>query len=679
MDWLTLPTEEHLISKIMRDHRDRCLTYYAWRRMTWALAWHYMQGIRNFKVWDPMNRRLVSDILDDQGRMEFVGQTLLKHANDTAGLLQNLDLRPKADSIGNTLEAQRSRAISQVFADAVAKDDHIRDVKRLFAWNLSCLGFCGIQGHTEVHPMLGLTGSIEVVHPRELYPFPLTGEDVSKVRGLMRIHYVSKSHLEDQYGKRKINSRLADLEWWESMAGNAFDQIGENESTMYWTQGRGMPRTSFTSEARGNAKETGKDTVGVVRVMRLWLLGERNTVLRYVCGSGNMIFEDINMKGMEAYCPINYARLLEDGTFHGQGIFDLLFSTVRKGELLEKYLYTSTMDTEKFPIMLLPQGQFNQNQMLQDVGRGLRVMFYDPDPTSIEGMNPLLIAPFNPGDIPGRVAQFAQERVKDLSPVRDLLSEKGRVDSAAGLGVLQEQITQAMTVATANVVACWGNTHRAMVQRGAFEVVGEKVSVPVNTLTLDLAGAVIQDGRVSFPENPLPDMSLVSFTIRGVSPKNTVARKQEALQLWQFGVEQDPVSFKLQAIKEGLDFPMWMDEEIGAYNMAVQTILTLFNDGEQPGPVILTPYMTRPEIFLRILNGFITGPLAQKASVAVMNSLGMLRDTLVSFMGLSLPAAIPNPDDAAMLSMGMTGAPQGTAPSVPQLGQGGGEPSGDEP
>lgn len=670
MDPIRLSKNPSTIVKIMKDHRDRCIQYYGVRRMTWALAWHYMQGIRNFKVWDPVNRRLTTEVLDDEGRMEFVGTQLLKMTNEVAGHIQGMDLRPKVDSQGYSLDSQRSKAVAQVVADAMVNDDMVRRIKGRFSWNLACLGFAGIQVNTR-QTSNGIKGSIEVLHPREVFPFPLPGEDVSKVRGIFRIHYVTKQHLEEEYGKRKINANLDKLEWWESRPGDAFDQVGENEATTYWTQGKGSPRTSFTSEERGNKGGGEDETISIVRVLHLWLLGEDNVVDRYVCSSGDLLLQDEDLQGLNVSCPIHYARCFEDGTFHGQGMFDLAFSTHRKAELLDKYLVNSTLDLEKFPTILIPQGTINQNQFLNDVGRGMRVLFYDLDPTSVDGLAPQMIQPYNPGDIPGRVSQYFKETLASLSPIRDLLSEKGRVESAMGLSILQEQITRAMTTTTGNVVTCWGDAWKALVQKATFDVVGTQQSLPVSNMSLDLAGAVIENGMISFPRNPIPDLSMVSFTVRSVSPKNTVARKEELLRLWQMGVEQDPVSFKLAAHREGFDFPIWMEEEKAAYDMAVQSILQVVGDGETPGQLVVTPYTSRPEIFLRVFNGFLTGPLSQKMSVPVINALGELRDTMISFMGMVLPAAIPNPDDAAMLSMGMggTGSPAGSVPS-PMQGEG---------
>lgn len=159
--------------------------------------------------------------------------------------------------------------------------------------------------------------------------------------------------------------------------------------------------------------------------------------------------------------------------------------------------------------------------------------------------------------------------------------------------------------------------------------------------------------------------------MRDLSPRSAVARKQEALQLWKEGVAPDPLAFRLFALKESLDFAMWLDEDSGAYEMGIRAILTLFNDGQEPGELILTPHTTRPELVLRLFSAFMTSPAMQAAAPPILNEFKRARATLISYMGLTLPAAVPNPDDAAMLAMG--GAPM---PMLPP-GMPGSEPPGD--
>jgi hypothetical protein len=108
-------------------------------------------------------------------------------------------------------------------------------------------------------------------------------------------------------------------------------------------------------------------------------------------------------------------------------------------------------------------------------------------------------------------------------------------------------------------------------------------------------------------------------------------------------------------MKEGLDVALYLDDDAGAYESTVRMILQLYNDGETPGFIAPSPHTTKPDLALRILSGFMTKPLMQMASPEVVNAFRSFREALMQFAGISLPEAVPNPDDAAMLSGGMPG------------------------
>jgi hypothetical protein len=546
-----------------------------------------------------------------------------------------------------SLAGLRNRAIGQIINDAVVSGDQVSVALEQFAWLFSCLGFAGITGHIVDHPTIGLTSDLEVIHPRELFPFPLVTEDFTQTSGLMRQRWVPLEHLKDLYGRRISKEMLDKMDWYEVEAGEQWGEREDNNTIGFWG-----PR----SAGSGGGMSTGgiaNNTMKVARIRELWVTGVQDTVTRYVAASGEAVFEDQDLSMKEVYCPIGTARFFNNGTWHGAGMFDLLFSHHRQFEMLCKSLYSNVRDTDRYGVLVLPQGQINQNQLLREVGKGLRVMFWEPDAVS-EGFSPFPLTPFNTGDMPGRVAQFAKEAMASVNPIQDLVQEKGRVDSATGLAFLEEQITKALTTPTNGVDRAWGMMYRALTHRATGAMMNSARAIPVSSLTLDLAGAVIdmKTMEVTFTENPLPKLSGLQFRIRALSPKSTVARKQEALQLWQFGIEQDPMAFRLFALKEGLDFAMWTDEDKGSWEMGIITILSLYNDGETPGMLILTPHTTRPEILQRQLNGFMTGPYLVQASPEVVDAFGKLRLTLMSFMGLTLPGAVPNPDDAAMLIQG---------------------------
>lgn len=660
-DFITLPSEPSALARIISRHVDRCELSLAVRRTNWLLAWYYLSGYRRFDVFNPETNQIRAHTLDSEGAMEFQSQQLLYDINQIVGRIQSMDTRCKVDHQGSSLEGLRNKAIAQILTDSSISDDQVRRVTEEFGWLYTSLGFCGIVGHPQNHPTIGLVGDLEVVHPREILPFPVVGQDFTKLRGIVRNRWVPVEFLRSVYGTRSVNSHLDAMYWMEIDPGDIVQQEDENRGTTYWTSARGA------SPSRPGAIKN--EFTEVARVSELWLYGPQNTVVRYICACGDHILQDQDLRGFEVYCPVGYARFFNNGTFHGAGMFDVLFSQHRQLELLTKSLYNNIRDQDRYGILVLPQGQINQNNFLRDVGHGLRVAFWDPDPVA-EGFSPFPIQPWNTGDLPGRVAQFAREGLRSINPIQDLIQEKGRVDSATGLQFLEEQITRALTSPTSGIVAAFGSMYKSYTQKAAALLNETRNPLPVGTLTLDLAGAVIDPSSytVSFDTNPIPSVSRLSFTIRAVSPRSTTARKQEAIQLWQLGIETDPLSFRLFSLSEGLDFAMWSHEDRGAYESSIRALLIVYGDGQTPGRVIVTPHTVRPELFLRVMNGFLTSPAMQVASPSVHNAMRLLRATIINFMGLSLPNAIPNPDDAAMLAMA------GTPQSLPS-GMGGGTTS----
>jgi hypothetical protein len=126
----------------------------------------------------------------------------------------------------------------------------------------------------------------------------------------------------------------------------------------------------------------------------------------------------------------------------------------------------------------------------------------------------------------------------------------------------------------------------------------------------------------------------------------------------------DPDSFKLFSLKEGLDFALWIEEERAAYETGVQNILVLYGNGADPGQVILTQHNSRPDIQLRLLSAFMSSPTMTVASPEVQNAFADYRQSLMQFMGATLPPQVPSPEMAmgamgpqAQAGQGMPGMP----------------------
>lgn len=649
---MQLPTNKAALSRVMQTHVDRGSMQLMYRRTLWLLAWYYLNGARRFDTLDPTTGAITPHYLDKEGDMEFQSQDLLYKINEVVGRLQSMDVRPSVISNGTNLPALRNRAVAQILADSTLSLEQVNKAQEAWAWYFACLGGCGLYGHVSDHPSLGLNNHVEVVHPREILPFPSVGQDHTKTHGIMRVRTVPLETLVKMLGSN-VKRHLDDMEWYEVDPGEVWDAMGDpiTDDTLSVQQ-------AYTKAGglQGGGKETGgKELIRVVRVSELWQTGAHDTVERFVMNSGDHLLNDVDMSLDEAYPPLVYSRFMNNGSWWGLGMFELMFSMHRQLERMTKSLFQNIMDIDRYGVMVMPQGQFNQNQVLKEVGKGLRVMFWEPDPIA-EGFSPFSITPFNAGDMPGKVAQFAREALDQLNPVRNLIEEKGRVDSAAGLGYLDEQINKSLTSPTKGAISAWGAMYKASTQEIAYQLVTSPRPIHVNNLTLDLAGAIINpdDNTVDFRSNPLPSVTRLIFTVKDVSPKSETARKQELLQLWQLGIEQDPMAVKMFALKEGLDLAMWMDDDRGAFEQSVKDILTLYADGQTPvHQLIITPYTCKPELLLRLLSGFMTGPHMRAASEEIHREFKALRETLLTWMGLVLPAAIPNPDEAALLGASM--------------------------
>ena len=656
IDTVQLPKDKKSLARIISLHMNREQSRLAYRRSMWQLAWYYLNGYRRFDAFDPVKNHIIPHYLDKDGNLEFQSQDLISMIDRVSGRLSAMDLRPKAMRQGNSLSGLRERTSAQLIADAVFSEHQVEEVTTQFANLFVTLGSCGITGHINEHPTIGLSADLEVIHPKELFPFPSLNVDNTKVRGMIRQRMVPLSFLKNIYGGR-IERNKQDMDVWVWEQGHNMEVPEEGELNDNY------PDRSFSGQSMHYTSGNYETDMDVVKIRELWLDGPRGTCSRYIVSSGDYIIEDQDLSDLEVYCPVGFARFMDSGTFHGMGMFDLMFSLVRELERMMKSLFNNVRDIDKYGVVLLPHGTINDRAVLRDVGKGLRYMTYSKDALMGEDFRPIVVNPHNSWDAPGKVAGFARDIMKQLSPLQDLIAEKGRVDSAAGLQFLDEQLNRAMTHPSSGLQRAFGQMYKATVSNATRHIVVSNPSIPVNKLTLDLAGAVIDPdtSTVNFKQNPIPNMSQVSFAVRETNPRSEVSRKQEAIQLLDKRLT-DPMGVKLLALKEGLDFAMWMDEEKAAYEVVVRNILTLYGSGEQPQQIIITPHTSRPDVQLRVLSAFMSGPAMGVAAPEVQDSFKSYREALISFMGQTLPSMVPNPDELAEM-----GLPQQQPQGPPQL------------
>jgi len=662
---IDLPTEEQPLATVVNAHFDRERIRLMPTITMFKVIREYLAGARRFDVVDLNTGMVKAYMLDEDGKMEFQSSDLLKAIDQVVGYMGSYDLSPKVQGDGHSLAALKEAAVGQVVADSVYSEQDVQAISPTFLHLLASLGCCGVTSHIENHPgALGLTADLEVIHPMELIPFPSTDGDLSKQRGLGRESYVPLARLEEKFGKAKIAAKLDQLYGFQVQTGQSPESaVGTQSGNSYWTSEGLVTRPSAT----GNAALSGENTsfTSYIRVREVWLDGPRGTCSRKITVSGKVVLEDLDFKGVEAYCPIGMARFMENGTFHGAGMYHVLWSVVRQLELMNKTLFNDVIDDDKFGFLLIPQGSVNMNQVIKPTdGGGLKLLPWEYDQFSDVGARPFHVQPKAMSDAPTRAAVYASQYLDKLNPLVDIIREKGRVDSERGLAFLQERVDQAMTSPTRGVIRAFGQMYKAGLARASSLITENPTAIPVTKLTLDLAGAVIDWKRneVKFPDNPLPSVTRLKCRPKLTGAKSVTQRKMEAMELLTNQLAT-PLQVKLKAIEEGWDLAMWMDTEIAGHQSGIRNILTLYNDGITPGELEENPNYVRADIQQMLVDSFIGSYKMKVASVDVQNEFIAYREFLIQQNGRTIPAPY-SPDDAAVAMGGQIAALQAARPPM---------------
>lgn len=649
VDIAYLPTDSDTAAEALNAHIYREEARLAFRRTMWLLAWYYLNGCRRFDLIDPSTGRISQSYVDKEGNLEYASQELLTAINRTAGRLAALNLLPKVVRSDQSLAGIRDRSVTQIIADAVVGANQVELVKSDFSYLFTCLGSCGVAGKMVDHESVGLTSDIEVVHPREMFPFPSLGQDHTKVRGMVRQRVVPLAFVRELIDTRKLNKIASEMRMWRMRPGESTEYTTDPaapSANLYAGSGIGGP-IDLASEGRTSLHQV------VVQIRETWLDGPRGTCSRYLVTSGRKCLIDTDYRDKEVYRALGFSRFYNNGTFHGAGLFDIMYSVSREYERLCKWLFNNVRNTDKYGFLCMPSGMVNQQTALRDVGYGLRVLDYEPDSQLGTG-KPFHVTPYNSGELPGKVAQFAKEQMESVNTWRDLVREKGRVDSQTGLAFLDEQVQQAVSAPTSGMAQAFSHMYRALINDARNLCASSNRALPVTRISLDLAGAIIDPkaGTVSFANNPVPDMSRLTFTVQEQSPKLNVARKAEALEmLTRQIVDRD--AFVIYCLQEGLDFAAWFDPERSAVESVTRNLLILFGDGVySAGKFVIAPEMARPELQLKIARAFLADPRVAMASVDVQTRLIRYVQQLQMWGGAVLPPGVPTVDEAAEMQAG---------------------------
>lgn len=639
IDRIHLPKRDEDLAAVVNNHCARYSGYMRARWTKWLLAQLYLQGYRVFTAYDANNIVIETAETHASGDFPLKLSGFVDTINKTQGLLSSLDLRPRAVRQGLSLAAIRERAMSQVIADSIFDIDQLNRIAPSFAFYFGLFGSCGLCGHLENSPRVGPTVDIEVVHPREVIPFPDPGTDYTKIRGRIRERFVPIEDLRETYGSAFITRNMSNLHTYSRTLGTTVD------SAQHAPFFSGTPGDN--SVLTGNPEAT---IHTVARLREIYIIGERNTLLEYAAVCGTTVLHRRRMDREQAYCPLSWARFIDVGSFHGAGLFDVLFSQIREFEKLFESLINNIRNADRYPLVILPHGTINERTTMRDTGHGLRYTYVNPE-AKFDGsppIRPVVVSPVDSGDLPGRTAAYLKQVIDESSPIRDLIREKGRIDSLPALQFLAEQDAKPTAMALSSMAMAFGDLFRYGVSAAISKLTTTAQPLPINRLDLDLLGAVIdfENSTVSLDQNLIPDVSRVSFEIRR-NPQSEALLKQEiqsiaSLQATLTG-RGDWTTFMLTVLKHGIDLPWWMEDYKAAYRTVTMNILTIVNNGRDPGLVFLTPNTEMPEVQLKVLSAVMASPETRLMHPRVIDALQDYREQLTAMVGGVLPPNVPDP------------------------------------
>lgn len=657
-----LPKSNDALVRVLDAHVHRASEDSGYRRLMEGVYYRYLNGARHFSSLSPTTGKFKFSYVDKKGNLQFHNSELLKQVDEVIGSYMAMDFHPAVDRVDSSLSSIQDKARAQVLLDSILPPSVLEQAVKDYLLLFVVYGGAGLAAKVVNDTAHGLTADLEVIHPRELLPFPCLDIDHTKQTGVMRRRYVRVDWLKEKVGAKAVETNRYKLDSWLIPMGEAMHMDKELGDNSLFFGGVKMATPERASQQK--QEKITEDMVEVCEIRELWLWRTNARILTaYVAQCGDWIItrKEKEYQDSVVYSPVSYERMIHSGDFYGQGLCDLLFNVNRESERLQAQLFKNATSIDKYGFVLVPHGQFDPNA-IHSTEEGLRFYFYSPDPFADNTQRPVPIAPFNSGDVPGRTASFAREIQNALKPRTDIIDDKGRVDSASGLALLDEQVNRSMNAGREALARIFGDAYRSLLQQAVTELSGNKeAAVPVSYLNEAMVGVVIDPDtdQASFGDNPIREIHRLKFTVRSSLPRSESARKAEALELLEKGVSSRE-QFILYALREGLEMGMYMQHEANAYRKIVRNILLLFRDGEKPGEVMTTTQSDLPALELTVLNAFMASPEFLQASPEVQNAFADYQDHLMGSMGM-LPEGTPNPDDAALLAVAQQQAAQSEA------------------
>ena len=402
----TLPKNDEQACRVIEHHARREEANNSWRMTKWAIAEAYLNGAREFKL---MSEGKVKRFwLTKDKKLPMQVTSLLAKVNQAAGIMKSMDFSPLVRRTGtSSLAGIRDRASSQVILDSIVDADAREKVVDLAVHYQVYLGCVGILANTVQTGLGDLSSDFCVIHPKELLPYPSIGEDLTQQQGILWQRWVPIEDVEAKYNKGKKFTEKQRLKL--DVIAKPFGEIprSPNENSAE-SAGGTVPMLNPQTLANGPTDDT-KNVQHLVKLRTLWIQGEGNSLLEFAVCSGLKMFERKEYATGVHQVPIGIARFYDNGSFHGAGMYDLLYTLERQFEQMVRDVAKNVRELDQYGFLVIPGGEYNTNTAFSDAGgRGLKVVQVNPraDFTGSGMQRPFQVAPHNTGDMPARVADI---------------------------------------------------------------------------------------------------------------------------------------------------------------------------------------------------------------------------------------------------------------------------------
>lgn len=646
------------------------------QKVRWMKSAYWLAGVRdlvlNYQTGE-VRANYRNNKEDQRGQRVALYEDVVVKVQAELGRLGRMDVRPATKAKGFGLNALQKASLAKAELEYLTGHINMEAVKTSVNYHVAVFGMCGLganiriieqlEGEGDMDSQLIAQVEFEVIPPWEILPVPHNPTSPEQIEGVCRRRWVPLDWMRERPHLRLSNE--TEMKVVVSPYGFKPDaRVGAGILGVGPTAppaSQVLPGATSMYSDSNTEKNPAKTDAKYVLLEEWYLFRENREQLRsYTVKVGDHIAFHEDYKQPGVYMPIGICTYHPVASFWGRGFAEILIPMNDASERMAQNLFQNVEDLDIYGALLFPTSWGVSRDELLSYRKKRKVAFYQPDILSPEAKMQT-VSPVNFGDGPGKTLAFANNLVDRLSSQSDLLKgdAPGRVDSAAGLGFVQETSQIPLTVPAGSIAAAFTQCYKYLLAQAPSLLKG-RTSIPLMNLDSSVIGLKVSpaSGKIELTEGAYPLPYEVEVDIRDRLPSLPSVRIQTLLQALQAQIIS-PEDFRFTVWSENLDFPVGRKADRESYRKAVMQVILLFGDGQTPGQIMVSTEADNPDIHLMVLQEFMSRAEFQYAEAPVRKAFEELKQTYMNIKGQGYPQQMPYPEEAAQM------APQGPPGMVP--------------